>query len=656
MNIKKLNNLIPPSRVQKEFPYSAIAFLILSISGVILLVVIISFLTLRKKQASMDNCKTSEIDHHPIYFSIQPDYNQDHFMESLLPLKFNNQPNSNMLAYDLNKNYHVSTYLAANYDETVSGSNSTASSKVKLSSSPTDSLAKNSLYLLNENSVHSYSLCSAKKAPRSDHDDKSAQILKLISEHKSAIYTAKNVKFDDQSSNEFDIFSFGIFNCGGLIEIAKYGISILVPDDTFEHEIQAGIMKSDNECVLSLTDDETLLSSIFVLKTDHESEPFARPVLFSMDHSALFGETDWEFSIYHKGFQQCFFERIDVTMNPKFYLQLTPNRCFVMAENDGFFALVGRPKTNGNLCPSVKQMKYAILLIDGEIRVYLIQNTKAAGEILNEYIQMTNGKIVKMPEIFELNYPKKDKLENSYLNLELNVTYNNLVINSDSTCRKIRLSEIWNASCDFIEIQIPFTLNDQTCKQLKNSINFKLLNENFKQMNRTNFDLKVSLELQDKLLFSYANLNTTINDLHTANCNQQEFYSSVSVNPLFIPLKVSMLIDEFFHRYLKVNTLKKNDWRLLASLLKCDRNIGYFSARENSFEIIVGLWLMINMTNSDDEESFSIEMFLKFINDMLEIRKKEKFEGKLKFTIIFIIKILEKSIKDQIEKKDISYV
>ena len=53
----------------------------------------------------------------------------------------------------------------------------------------------------------------------------------------------------------------------------------------------------------------------------------------------------------------------------------------------------------------------------------------------------------------------------------------------------------------------------------------------------TTFDLKVSLEFEDKFLFSYTNINTTTLDIHTANCNQQEFYSSVSVTPVFIPMK-----------------------------------------------------------------------------------------------------------------------
>lgn len=258
-----------------------------------------------------------------------------------------------------------------------------------------------------------------------------------------------------------------------------------------------------------------------------------------MDHSALFAETDWNTAIYYKSFTSNYFEEIDEKVETILYSQIMSNRCYIMTEKDGMYALVGRPNTTGSSGqPCIKEMKYAILLVDGEIKIYLIQNTKSANEILNEQIQKTNGKIIKMPETFELNYPKRGKLENSYLNLELNIAYNNTVINSDSTCRRIRMSDIWNSSCDFIEIQIPFSLNGQAAgKQLKNSLNYKLANQSLAEFSRINFDLKVSFELEDKLLFSYSNLNTNTFELHTASCNQQEFYSSVSVNPVFIPLK-----------------------------------------------------------------------------------------------------------------------
>ena len=210
----------------------------------------------------------------------------------------------------------------------------------------------------------------------------------------------------------------------------------------------------------------------------------------------------------------------------------------MLAEKDGMYVLVGRPKLNSS--NTSKQMKYAIILLNGAIKVFITQNTRANTEILNEEIQKSNGKIIKMPEVFILNYPKKAKLESSFLNLDLNINYNNSIINSDSTCRKIRMADVWNSSRDFIEIEVPITINNTLCKQQFNqSLNYKMSSStsNYSNLNRNTFDLMVSLEFEQRTMFSYSNLNANMQELHTANCNQQEFYSSVSVNPVYIPLK-----------------------------------------------------------------------------------------------------------------------
>ena len=100
------------------------------------------------------------------------------------------------------------------------------------------------------------------------------------------------------------------------------------------------------------------------------------------------------------------------------------------------------------------------------------------------------------------------------------------------------MADVWNSSSDFIEIEIPVTINNNNNK-LNQSLNYKLANQAqaHPHSNRTNFDLKVSLEFEGKCIFSYSNLNANTHELHTANCNQQEFYSSVSVNPVYIPLQ-----------------------------------------------------------------------------------------------------------------------
>ena len=180
-----------------------------------------------------------------------------------------------------------------------------------------------------------------------------------------------------------------------------------------------------------------------------------------------------------------------------------------MTEKDGVYALVGRPKISEQTNP-IKEMKYAILLVNSTIKVYIMSSTKASIEIFNEEIQKTNAKVIKMPEVFELNVARQTNLENAYLSLDVNIVYRNKLVSYDSISRKMRLLEIWNSTRDFVEIDIPIVVNNQ-------------------------FDLGVEFKLDNHLVFSYSSSNSNAADLHTTSC--QEFYSSVSVSPLFLPLK-----------------------------------------------------------------------------------------------------------------------
>lgn len=202
-------------------------------------------------------------------------------------------------------------------------------------------------------------------------------------------------------------------------------------------------------------------------------------------------------------------------MDENFYSHIVSNKCYIMTEKDGIYALVGRPKMSDSV-NAIKQMRYAILLVNGTIKVYIMSSTKASIEIFNEEVQKSNARVIKMPEMFEVNVPRQTNLENAYLSLDVNIVYRNKLISYDSISRKMRLLEIWNSTKDFIEIDIPITISSQS---------------------GNGFDLSVEFKLDDILVFSYSSSNSNTANLHTTNCNQQEFYSSVSVSPLFLPLK-----------------------------------------------------------------------------------------------------------------------
>ena len=198
------------------------------------------------------------------------------------------------------------------------------------------------------------------------------------------------------------------------------------------------------------------------------------------------------------------------------------NRGFIMTERDGMYALVGRPKpsTSTHTTNCIKEMKYAILITDGKLKILICSSTQASTELVNEVIQLANGKILKTPEAFELAYPKRTNIENSFLSLDVSVVYNNQLINSDITSRKLKTSELWNSSQDFIEIELPTST----------------LNECVKQNFNTSFCLNVCMQQENNLVFSYSNTNINGVECDASN-SDQEFYSSVSVNPVFIPLK-----------------------------------------------------------------------------------------------------------------------
>ena len=53
-----------------------------------------------------------------------------------------------------------------------------------------------------------------------------------------------------------------------------------------------------------------------------------------------------------------------------------------MTEKDGMYVLVGQPKAT-NVVTCVKEMKFAILLVDKILKVYLLPNTRAATEVFH---------------------------------------------------------------------------------------------------------------------------------------------------------------------------------------------------------------------------------------------------------------------------------
>ena len=205
----------------------------------------------------------TQSEHHPIYYSVQPDFSQDQYMDvcTLLPLGLHNGfsnhashmsknrlgLNGNLAEMDIiethrNKIEYLNIKSGSgggggggqcNLDRcdnslSASGSNSTTSSKLKLTSSPTDSLAKSSMCL--QPSCSNCVCCASNVKASSlnledDYENNAFQIMRLINEHKTCVRPAKYVAVNKTSNKElsnFDLYAFNLHKSGGLIEIPKY--------------------------------------------------------------------------------------------------------------------------------------------------------------------------------------------------------------------------------------------------------------------------------------------------------------------------------------------------------------------------------------------------------------------------------------------------
>ena len=113
---------------------------------------------------------------------------------------------------------------------TTSGSNSTTSSKIKLTSSPTDSLVKqpNCHSIHPSTTVSNCPCCTANNADvlsLDDYENNAYQISKLINERKTCVCPPKSFLKKIHHQNEHlncELYSFNIFKSGGFVDIPKY--------------------------------------------------------------------------------------------------------------------------------------------------------------------------------------------------------------------------------------------------------------------------------------------------------------------------------------------------------------------------------------------------------------------------------------------------
>lgn len=197
-----------------------------------------------EKKECLPPVEIDTTDHYPIYYSVQPDYSPDQYMELTSPLVHDpcmrNINEHTAFLTMMNKTECGSRSCSSSSsggsaDErcnairncsstttTSSGSNSTTSSKIILNSSPADTLVKNYNNAFSKHMISPTTVFQT-KSTIDEYEDNAFQIMKLIQERKQHIgpSMAKNIK--NILNENYDLYSFNVAKSGGVIEIPKFG-------------------------------------------------------------------------------------------------------------------------------------------------------------------------------------------------------------------------------------------------------------------------------------------------------------------------------------------------------------------------------------------------------------------------------------------------
>lgn len=138
-----------------------------------------------------------------------------------------------------------------------------------------------------------------------------------------------------------------------------------------------------------------------------------------------------------------------------------------------------------------------------------------------------NGKLIKMPKLFEFKYISDISKSVNCLLLDLN-------INSNKIATKLQFNSLWNLKKDYYEIEIPFICNNLKNVNLNTTLSF---NNEIIFTYSTNDTVSKNI-LKIGIFVFFMILLSNMNYFQTkSGYDEQEFYSSVTVNPVLIPLK-----------------------------------------------------------------------------------------------------------------------
>ncbi|XP_022237682.1 netrin receptor UNC5C-like isoform X2 [Limulus polyphemus] len=380
-----------------------------------------------------------------------------------------------------------------------------------------------------------------------------------------------------------------VTKAGARITVPDSGITVTIPKRAMKagakEEIYVAVLREDKDRP-RLTDKQTLLSP--VIQIGPPGVALKKPVIISFQHCAVVDPDNWNVHVYSSESsteeENPAWSKIvtlsEETINTPLYCQLDSRQSHLVTDQLVRYVLVGESRPNSKALKSLTLAAFAPTLhssVDYNVRLYCVENTRAALEGVIQLEKKLGGKLIDNPK----SMPFQDGGSNLCLCLE--------DIGPGWRCKpganyqEIPFQHVWSTTQNHLHCSFTLEHVDRSLQTIRFHV---LVYQRGIQAHRQ--ILRINTDLREKPPPSPAvNLSVPLGSTITSGMGNS---CVVTIDPPAEGFRLSSEVRKQLCAYLDPPTTKGNDWRRLAQELGVDRYINYFATKTSPTEHILDLW------------------------------------------------------------------
>ncbi|XP_054706499.1 netrin receptor UNC5C-like [Uloborus diversus] len=436
------------------------------------------------------------------------------------------------------------------------------------------------------------SLDSTEKIPRSESP--ASEINSSVSSGRGSAYgascnnSAVSMALPPNVDSDLTVWA-SVTKTGGRITLPDTGISLTIPRGAVRKgnvSLYLAVLRDDKDRP-TLSDKETVLSP--VIQCGPPDLNFVKPLILSLPHCASIETPDkWRISIFSSETPSAEVETPEwknlVTVGEEtiitpVFCQVDPHHCHLMTEQLGRFAIVGESLSGQKGVKSLALAAFGPAFhssTDYTIRVYCIENTKAAIQSMMQVEEKLRGSLLDAPKSMLL----QDGGSNLCLCLEdISLGWKCKPL---ANYQEIPFHHLWNGRQNHLHCSFKLENVDRSLQAVSCHI---LVYQRGAQANRQ--VLRISTDYKEKLP---SPAPSTIASSLSSSIITESSGPILAVDPTENIFRLTPDVRKQLCICLDPPNSRGNDWRRLAEELGVNRYINYFATKSSPTDHILDLW------------------------------------------------------------------